>query len=136
MTMRLRRPTARVESEGIVPLIDVAFFLLVFFLLIGRLEATAPFEMRLPDADRAAELPSGGVALALDASGGLSIAGTAVERDAGVDALRARAATEPSLWIRLEADRDTRLGDLLPLIAELEALGAKDVVLVVARRDE
>lgn len=134
--MRLRRPAVRTEGEGIVPLIDVAFFLLVFAMLIGRLEATAPSGVQLPQADRGSELPPGGAVVALDASGALSIEGEAVERVAGIEALRARAAREPFHWFRLEADRDSRLGDLLPLIAELEALGAADVALVIVRRGE
>ena len=118
-----------------VPMIDVAFFLLVFFLLVGRLEATAPFEVRLPGADQAAELSAGGVVVALGPTGELSVAGTIMERDAGLEILRARVTSEPELWFRLEADRDARLGALLPLIADLEAIGAKDVVLVVVRRE-
>jgi biopolymer transport protein ExbD len=114
-------------------MIDVAFFLLVFFLLVGRFDATAPFEVRLPAGDGAAELPSGGIVLALDPGGALSVSGTAVEREVGLSVVEARLRAEPSLWVRLEADRDARLRDLLPLLAALETMGARDVALVVAR---
>ena len=42
--MKLARPTRAQHSETIIALIDVVFFLLVFFMLIGRMDATAPFD--------------------------------------------------------------------------------------------
>ena len=43
--MRLTRTPRRTPPESIIPLIDVVFFLLVFFMLIGRMDATAPFDV-------------------------------------------------------------------------------------------
>ena len=43
--MKLSRPKRDQQSETIIALIDVVFFLLVFFMLIGRMDATAPFDV-------------------------------------------------------------------------------------------
>lgn len=130
--MRLGRPAARPAPEPLVPLIDVVFFLLVFFLLVGRLDATAPFELR-PPAGEGADLPAGGAALSLSVDGALALDRQTLPREAALSALERRIGLDPDLRVRLEADRDAPLRELLPLIAALEDLGARDVVLVVAR---
>ena len=45
---RLARPTDRRPPETLVALVDVVFFLLVFALLAGRMDATAPFDVAPP----------------------------------------------------------------------------------------
>ena len=45
--------------------------------------------------------------------------------------LARKVAADPSTRIRIQADRGLELRDVLPLITELESLGATDVVLVV-----
>ncbi|MEM6680574.1 MAG: biopolymer transporter ExbD, partial [Pseudomonadota bacterium] len=58
--MKLRRRETRSEGETIVAMIDVVFFLLVFFMLVGRMDATAPFALEIPLAEGGAPLPHGG----------------------------------------------------------------------------
>lgn len=129
--MRLRRPPERPQSETIVALIDVVFFLLVFFLLVGRMDATAPFDVLPPVAVTGQDMPAGGMTLSVDAAGRIALDGVLMERAALVERAQARMATDPALRLRLNADRDTALRHVLPLVSELEAAGARDVVIVV-----
>ena len=129
--MRIPRPAPRPASDPIVALIDVVFFLLVFFMLIGRMEATAPFPLDPPTGQGAAPLPSGGVTLALAPDGRLALDGAAMTPEAALARLRDRLAAEPDLFIRAQADGRASLRDLLPLIAALEAAGARDVALAI-----
>lgn len=129
----MRRPLRRRQGESIVPLIDVAFFLLVFFLLVGRFDATAPFDLSPPLADTALDLPAGGAMLSLTAAGELGLQRQAVAPARALEAIRARLADDPDYRIRLEADRDAPLRHLLPLVAALEEEGVRDLVLVVVR---
>jgi biopolymer transport protein ExbD len=133
--MRLRR-TARVRhTETIVALIDVVFFLLVFFLLIGRMDATAPFSVVPPVASTATEMPGGGATVSVSATGSLALNGSAldsVELRAGLTKLLA---AKPDLLLRINAHHNAALRYVLPLVAELEGMGARDVVLVVAPGD-
>ena len=55
--MRLSRPLKRRPPETIVALVDVVFFLLVFALLIGRMDATAPFNVTPPQAQTGTDMP-------------------------------------------------------------------------------
>jgi biopolymer transport protein ExbD len=129
--MRLARRPHRAAPETIVALIDVVFFLLVFFLLIGRMDATAPFEVLPPLSDGGTDLPGGGATVAIGADGAIALDGVAMSEAAVIAALRARLGDVPDLRVRVNAHGAAPLHGFLPLAAEIEALGAREVVLVV-----
>ena len=130
--MKLNRPSPAPHSETIVALIDVVFFLLVFFMLIGRMDATAPFEVRPPEATSGRDMPAGGATLSVSAEGVLALDGGPVaDADALESTLAERLAADPGLRLRVNAHRDAPLRHVLPLVGAAEALGVRDVVLVV-----
>lgn len=125
--MKLARAKPRAPGETIVALIDVIFFLLVFFMLVGRMDATAPFEVLPPVGTMGAPMPKGGATVSLSEDGRLALDGvemiepSLLERIAGTD----------DAIVRVQADGAAKLRDLLPLVARLEAATGADVVLVV-----
>jgi len=129
--MKLQRAQRRTPPESIIPLIDVVFFLLVFFMLIGRMDATAPFDVTPAVALTGQDMPGGGTTLAIGEAGQIALDGTAMTRPAVLDALRDGVVANPSRLIRVNAHHATPLADVLPLVAAVEAMGARDVVLVV-----
>jgi len=129
--MKLRRVDPKPQQETIVALIDVVFFLLVFFILVGRMDATAPFEVIPPTGVTGQDLPAGGLTVAVAGDGRYAVDGRDLDR-AGVTELAARRlAAEPDLLVRVNADREAALRFVLPLVSDLEAAGARDVVLIV-----
>ncbi len=130
--MKLNRPSPPPYSETIVALIDVVFFLLVFFMLIGRMDATAPFEVMPPVADSGSDMPAGGATLSVGAAGDLALDGRPIAGPAVLKAaLTQRLTGEPDLRLRVNAHRTAELRHVLPLVGMAEALGVRDVVLVV-----
>ena len=129
--MKLRRPDRGTAQESVVALIDVVFFLLIFFMLVGRLDATAPFAVMPPRGTTGTDLPAGGVTVSVAPDGALALDGAPLSRTALEAGITKRLAAAPDLLVRLNADRDTDLGRILPLIARLEALGTRDVVIIV-----
>ena len=129
--MKLRRRNEPQHSETIIALIDVVFFLLVFFMLIGRMDATAPFDVVPPVAMSGADMPAGGATLSVSADGSVAFDGLAVTRVEFETALAARLADAKDLRLRVNAHRDAELRHVLPLVGAAEALGVPDVVLVV-----
>lgn len=130
--MKLRRPRSGFQGEPITALIDVVFFLLVFFMLIGRMDATAPFEVTPPLARNGQDLPAGGVTLSLSATGDLALDGlpmtvTEVERQLSQSVGEA----QPAPRLRINAHQEAELRHLLPLIAKADALGFEDISLIV-----
>ena len=130
--MKLRRPEPKPEQETIVALIDVVFFLLVFFILIGRMDATAPFDLIPPHGVTGQALPAGGFTVAVAPDGGLAIDGVVMDREAVLGAVRDTLAAAPQTVVRINADGDAALRHVLPLISDFEAAGAQDVVLIVS----
>lgn len=129
--MKLSRPVTKQPPETIVALIDVVFFLLVFFMLIGRMDATAPFDVSPPTAATGADMPSGGITVSVSAEGELAVDGIAVDDSALDSRVEEQLAGTSETLVRINAHRDTELRHVLPLVTRLEALGARDVVLVV-----
>jgi biopolymer transport protein ExbD len=130
--MKLRRRTRRASPEPTLGLINVSFFLLVFFMLIGRMDATAPFALLPPTGASGTDMPAGGATLSIAADGRLAFDGEEIAATAIAPAIVPRLADNPALMIRINADRTAPLRLVLPLIAQLEGLGAQNVVLVVA----
>ena len=129
--MKLRRPLSQSHGEPMVPLIDVVCFLLVFALLIGRRDATTPVDVAPPVSLAGVDLPGGGATLAIGPLGQLALDGEGIEVQAAVALLGDRLSADPSLRIRLQADQATPLRHVLPLLDDISAAGARDVVLVV-----
>ena len=67
--MKLTRPVRRAMPETIIALIDVVFFLLVFFMLIGRMDATSPFEVLPPITTTGTDMPAGGATVSIGPTG-------------------------------------------------------------------
>lgn len=135
--IRVRRRPPRPQHETIITLIDIVFFLLVFFMLIGRMDATSPFELSPPISAKGDALPAGGLTVGLAVDGRLALDG--VERPLGeiVQALQGleTGAAEP-VFVRINAHAGTPVRHLLPLVTALESLPEGDVVLVVTPKGE
>jgi biopolymer transport protein ExbD len=129
--MKLNRPARQTHSETIIALIDVVFFLLVFFMLIGRMDATAPFEVSPPVADSGRDMPAGGATLSIGENGTLAMDGKTVSRSNLEPAITAALAQNSNLRLRINAHKEAELRHVLPLVGMAEALGVHDVVLVV-----
>ena len=125
--MRLRRAPRRAPMETVIAMIDV-----VFFLLIGRMDATAPFEVVPPLGVTGSDLPGGGVMVALGTDGRLAVNGVEMAETAALELLAEMAQADgAALPVRLNAHHAAALGTVLPLLARLEDLGLRDVGLVV-----
>ncbi|EAQ45304.1 hypothetical protein MED193_01080 [Roseobacter sp. MED193] len=129
--MKLKRASTRPQSETIIALIDVVFFLLVFFMLIGRMDATAPFDVAPPHAQTGRDMPAGGVTLAISPMGDLALDGRAIAAETLASKLTVELVKDPDLRLRINAHRDTDLRHVLPFVSQAEGLGILDVILVV-----
>ncbi|MDE4097186.1 biopolymer transporter ExbD [Phaeobacter gallaeciensis] len=129
--MKLTRPARAAQSETIIALIDVVFFLLIFFMLIGRMDATAPFEVTPPHAETGRDMPAGGITLAISAKGALALDGDDMRPEDLPDVLSEHLQDNPDLRLRINAHRAAELRNVLPLVSRAQQLGFRDVVLVV-----
>jgi len=134
--MKLTRPRRDQQSETIIALIDVVFFLLVFFMLIGRMDATAPFDVAPPIAQSGSDMPAGGATVAISGTGVMALDGIEMTRAKLEAALARMLEADDGLRVRINAHRDAELRHVLPLVGWAEGIGVPDVVLVVTPTPE
>ena len=125
--MDLSDAPRRPRAESIVPMINVVFLLLIFFLMTSRLAQPDPFEVTPPEAalDRT---PEAEATLYVDKSGRLSFDGAEGE------AALARLATlsGQDAVIQLRADAALEAAKAAALLADLASAGFARVELVVS----
>ena len=127
--MKLPQRRRRPPQEPVVPLINVVFLLLVFFLLTGSLGARDVLRVEAPvreatGAERGAEPRA---TLWLDAQGRMASAEGPLARDGIASWWRAREPGDGPLLLRADAALPAR--HLLPLLEDLERAGVRDVTL-------
>ena len=121
----------RRSAENVVPLINIVFLLLIFFMLAGTLRPVEPFAVDLPGAPvseigpPAREIP----VLSVGASGELALDGRKLHEDE-LDASLASASRDDSLQLRADAHLPAR--HLLPLLERLRNAGVTELELVVS----
>lgn len=118
----------RTSEDNVLPLINIVFLLLIFFLLTATVAPPDPLEVSPPESGGGTRAEQAGV-LYLSADGRLAFEGARGE--AVFDAITARGAEAPPLMIR--ADRAVPGDALARLLARLGRAGAGPVRLVVNR---
>jgi len=128
--MRLKRPEAKdpFDETGIIPLINIVFLLLVFFLLAGRISATEPVPVDPPDTSEAPDDPSEPSVLIIDAAGAVYLNGALLATPLSTNDIAA--AVGDGLAI-VRADRAADAARVLDVAASLRAAGIGESRLVV-----
>ena len=124
--MRISSPAPRKQTESILPMINVVFLLLIFFLITAQLRASDPAEVEPP---RMAEgdIPKDGPAVVF-----LDAAGTVYFRDAtGEQAYAALGAGDQMERIQLRVDARTSAPVLARVMRRLAESGGLQVDIVV-----
>lgn len=128
-----RRPRRRAR-ENIVPLVNIVFLLLIFFMLAGTLRSPEALEVDPPETAAGLPWASAGSdtrTLILDRHGVVALDGRILESGELRSMLSSSAERDsPRAPIRLRADRRARAEDLLRLLESLSQLGFEDVALV------
>jgi biopolymer transport protein ExbD len=122
--MILPRPARRPPDEHVIPLINVVFLLLIFFMLVGRIEPPAPVAVEPPASARARAVAPAGPVVAVAADGRAWLDGAPIEPAA----LAERAAGARGVLVR--ADGRAPAGRVIAVLRALEAAGARDVRLL------
>lgn len=134
--MRDRRQAAwrtprrrRDEDAGILPLVNVVFLLLIFFIVAGELAASDPFP--ITPTESASETPAApGRLIAFGAGGTLALDGVVMDEAALLATLDEALAREPATEIRIKADGRADATALVALLGSLREIGAATVTLM------
>lgn len=126
--MNLPPASARPSDENhMIPLINIVFLLLIFFMVAGVIEAQGVFQLEPPESEISHQVEVRELLLQLDAEGN-----TALEND--VITLDALAAALPNtlsdVHIHIKADANASTADLLAVMDALRDAGVTQVTLL------
>ena len=127
---RNRRPSVRL---GIAPLVDVVLLLLVFFLLTSSYVVPHALDLELPGSDTALASPEPSIVVGLDRTGGLSLNGQALSRQALGPALGRLLGAGSDRRVQVSADAGLSIETLVALLDDLRGAGAKELALETRR---
>ncbi|NVO58319.1 biopolymer transporter ExbD [Rhodobacteraceae bacterium B1Z28] len=124
--MDFSAPPRRPRSESIVPMINVVFLLLIFFLMTSNLTTPEPFDVTPPNATSEIE-PEMERILYVDKTGRISFEGT--EDTAALSAITAISSTDQIIQMRADAELEASV--LAGLLQKLASAGLSRVELIV-----
>jgi biopolymer transport protein ExbD len=139
--MQFRRRVRRFDAEaGILPLINVVFLLLIFFMLAGQLTQAAPFSVTPPVSEQAgaagpqADEPRE-AAILLAADGRLALNGQPIEAPDLKSAVAEQLAVRPDLPVSLKADGATEAAEVVAVMEVLRDAGVRRLQLFAQSGD-
>jgi biopolymer transport protein ExbD len=127
--MRLRRPTKRNETENTIPLINVVFLLLIFFMLAGKLGQQDPFPLTPPTSQSERAPTERPVTVYVGPDGKTALGNEIVALDALESAVRDRLAQGTSA-VRLKTDKGAEANRVIEVMDALRRAGVKRVTLL------
>ena len=129
----MRFPRARPlpdSEERILPLINVVFLLLVFFMLAGHLASSDPLGVEPPESVSERVPEAAALVLLVAADGAMALEGHSVAPAGLQEAVAARLRERPGLPVHVKADADLPATRLLGVLERLVAAGARRVRLL------
>lgn len=126
--MRFEPPRPRNEEERVLPLINVVFLLLIFFMLAGRIAASDPFEVAPPRSASEGVVQRHDMLVLIDAEDRLALDGEIMTKAALQEAVADRIAG--SRRVRLKADGQAEAAGVVALMQTLRESGVERLKLL------
>ena len=128
--MSLVRQRPKNEDDRILPLINVVFLLLIFFMLAGRLAATDPFQIDPPVSASEGLVAVEDLLVQVGVDGRLALNGEELSEEAMTAAVAARLAEGTPAPVRLKADGTVEASRVVAIMELLRSAGVESVQLL------
>lgn len=125
------RQRGRNADEGIIPLINVVFLLLIFFMLAGKLSQIDPFEVTPPESASESLPDAATLTVLVGADGRIAFDGKPLELDALPAALAEH--SQDSAVLRLKADQQAEADRVIEVMESLRAAGIGKLSLLTTK---
>ena len=127
--MRIARPRRAEIPESVLPMINIVFLLLIFFMLAGALTAADMFDIDPPVSDSAEPASPSLALLLLDAEGRLALDSVIIDDRSLTLLMAARLESQPDSGIHLKADADVPTERVVAVLQALLEAGVTEVTL-------
>lgn len=128
--MRFEPPRQRNDEERILPLINVVFLLLIFFMLAGRIAASDPFEVAPPRSTSEGAVEQRDMLVLIDAEGRLALDGEIMTEAALKEAVAERISGNRQARVRLKADGRAEAAGVVAVMQTLRETGVERLKLL------
>ncbi|MBK1668809.1 hypothetical protein CKO28_12285 [Rhodovibrio sodomensis] len=132
--MKLRRPPRRSAPENTIPLINVVFLLLIFFMLAGKLGQQDPFDLTPPSSESARAPTGRPVTVYVGPDGKTALGNQVMALDALETAVRAGLG-EGETVVRLKSDKAAEANRVIAVMDALRRAGVARVTLLTTVPD-
>lgn len=119
-------------EENIVPLINIVFLLLIFFMLTGHLVAPEPFDIDPPESHSEADSGEKLAMVLVSKDGRVALDGEELDRSALSEAVAEKLRSTPDLVLQLKADGNADAGEVVSVMETLRAAGIAKLTLLTA----
>jgi biopolymer transport protein ExbD len=126
---------ARGGDDNLIPLINVVFLMLVFFMVAGQILPADAFRINLPSSQVTTPAPAESIVILVGADGRVALEGNELPVLELADALRPllqRPAGNAQVQVSLKADAELPMRELNQVLDALRAAGASNVKLFTA----
>ena len=130
--MRFEPPRPRNYEERLLPLINIVFLLLIFFMLAGRISASDPFRVAPPESTSGDAPDRQDVLILLDADGRLAVDGRVVQKS-DFEAIVSRRLLD-GVNVRLKADNAAEATEVVAVLELLREAGVERLDLLTVSR--
>ena len=113
----------------LAPLVDVVFLLLVFFMLVSRLDVPQTIAVAPPSAAGSGAL-QGAVLVRVADDGDIDLNGLPIDIDALPDQIASFLERDPDLRVLVQVAKHAMLQDLVHVVDRLRTAGAEDLTLI------
>ncbi len=134
--MEFKRTARRTPRPDMMPMIDVVFFLLVFFMLFSTLRA-APMglDVELPSAASGTPQQASPFEISVNREGAFYVADRMVTGTELRSQLQSAMASNPDVFVIIKADRQVRYEHVVSAIDHVRQVGGSRLGLAVEQRD-
>jgi len=130
--MRLSLPERNRNEEDLVPLINIVFLILIFFLIASTISSFSTRRIKLAETDAAANSQTSTRVIVIR-SDGTRLSGNVPLSDEQIQARFEDWSKEPELPLTVVADRAIAADQLIAVVTQANAAGIKNVMLLTRR---
>lgn len=135
--MQLKRPLKKEREENIIPLINVVFLMLMFFLIAGALKSFSTQDIKLPNLKQAEKLQRDAMQLLISEDGSLVFDGqTILKNDLQNYLSRNFSNLKEAKSLSIIADKNLEASVLIEVLEAIKAADVEKVNLIAIRKAE
>lgn len=128
---KLARPVKRAEGEEhILPLINIVFLLLIFFMVAGHLSASDPFPIMPPQSATDVPPEAERILVQVGPDGSIALDGQPTSLETLAADMTTKLAEHPDMAVTLKADGAAEAAHIVELMEKLREAGLRKLTLM------